>query len=352
MASQPQLDLRLQADRICCLNHPSRFSLVVFLTLTSKQPVTLIRDASGRYVGLRQTLVSQCIECSDVESGERIPVLDGKHGPQSTISEAECPELMIFEPERSSYVTFTTAMSPRDYEFAFDSSELKPNRTYNIRCKPSALEWWSLDSKEKIDEYFKTHGELPTSESPPLRCEPVNATVRFATRDRIHEAPQVSISLSAPSTMSLSGKPNFEFSLTFISHATSPITVLAERDSVKACNTDLEILDSATRKRVAPDRIDAGNMDGPWLREEFLRLDPGEPHVEHRIFDQLYSGIEELKPHTDYVLRIVDTEWGWWSFDDIDTVMGYAGERGAGRLGPAKVIHPICDEEATFRTLP
>ena len=354
MVSQPQLDLRLQTDRICCLNHQPRFSLVAFLTLTGEQPVTLIRDGSGRHIGLKQTLVSQCIECFDDDSGQRIPVLDSKHGSQSTNSEADWPELIILEPQKSSYITFTTATSPHDYEFVFDSSHLKQDRTYNIHCKPSALGWWSLDSKEKIEEYFKTHGELPTSESPPLRCDSANVIVKFDTRGKVQEAPKVSVSLSAPSIMSLSGKRRFEFSLTFISHATSPITVLAERDSAKAGNADMEILDSATKKRVAPDMIDAGNMDGPWLREEFLRLNPGEPYVEHRVFDptDIYSGLEDLKPHTDYVLRMVDTEWGWWSFDDIDTVMEYAGERGSGRLGPAKAIHLICYEEAKFHVVP
>ena len=354
MGSQPHLDLRLQADRICCLNRQPRFSLVVLLTLTGERSVTLIRDGSGRHIGIKQTLVSQCIECFDVESGQRIPVLENKHGSQSANSETDWPELIILEPQRSSYITFTTATSPRDYEFLFDSSQLKQDRTYQVYCNPSALEWWSLDSKEKIEEYFKTHGELPPSESPPLRCESADVIIRFDTRGKVQEAPKVSISLSAPSIMSLSGKQRFEFSLAFISHATSPITVLAERDRAKTGNTDMEILDSATRKRVAPDIIDAGNDDGPWLREEFLRLDPGEPYVEHRVFDPtgIYSGLEDLKAHTDYVLRMVNAEWGWWSFDDIDTVMGYAGERGSGRLGPATAIHLICNEEAKFHVVP
>ena len=354
MGIQPKLAVRLQTDRICCLNHQPRFSLVVFLTLTSEKPVTLVRNGSGQQAGLKQTLVSQCIECFDVESGQRVPVLDIKHGSQSINPDAHWLDLINLEPQRTGYITFTTATSPRDYEFAFDSSQLKEDRTYDIYCKPTALRWWSLGSKESIEEYFKMHGELPPSELPPLRCEVAPLGVRFDTWGKVQEAPKVSVSLSTPSIMSLSGKVAFKFSLAFTSYATRPITVLAERGSAKAGHADMEILDSATKKRVAPDLIDAGNMNGPWLREEFLRLDPGEPYVEHRVFDptNIYSGLENLKLHTDYILRMVDTEWGWWSFDDVDTVMGYAGERGSGRLGPAKAISLICNNENKFHIVP
>ena len=115
----------------------------------------------------------------------------------------------------------------------------------------------------------------------------------------------------------------------------------------------MEILDGATRKRLAPDLIDSGNNDGPWLREDFLRLEPGVPYVEHMAFDPSYrySGLEDLEVNGEYVLRMVDSEWGWWSFDDIDTVMSYAGKRESGRLGPAQLIRLVCGEEARIRAV-
>ncbi len=32
-----------------------------------------------------------------------------------------------------------------------------------------------------------------------------------------------------------------------------------------------------------------------------------------------YSGLEDLKVDGEYLLRMVPSEWAWWSFDDIDT---------------------------------
>jgi len=271
MTFQPNLDLRLQADSPCYLNHQTRFSLVIFLTLTGEQPITLIRSYSNDHTGLKELLVSRCIECTEVESGQRIPVLGTKYALQSTSSETECPAQMTLEPERSSYMTFTTATNPREYEFVFNSSALKPDNSYRIQCKPSALDWWSFDSQEKISEYYKTHGKLPPSETPPLQCESsANNVVKFSARSEVAPAPQVSISLLAPPTISLFSTPRFSFSLTFTSYATKPITVLAERPSTKAGNTDMEILEATTRKRLAPDLIDSGNKDGPWLREDFV----------------------------------------------------------------------------------
>lgn len=263
---------------------------------------------------------------------------------------------MTLEPARSNYMTFTTATSPRDYEFTFDSNALKPNRTYQIQYKPSVLHWWSYDSQEQVRKYYDTHEKLPPSETPPLRCEPLDgndSTVIFDTRSGLTPATKVSVSLSAPSTMSLSSKPPFTFSLNFTSHAQQPITVLAERNSAKAGNSDMEILDSATGKRLAPDLIDNGNQDGSWQREDFLRLEPRIPYIEHRTFDPAnkYSGLDDLEVGEEYVLRTRDLEWGWWSFDDVDTIMGYAGERGSGRLGPAQPIKLDLGEEARFRAV-
>ncbi|KAL2044031.1 hypothetical protein N7G274_003552 [Stereocaulon virgatum] len=355
MVSQPKLTLRLQADRLCLLNHQSRFSLVIFLTLTSGQPVTLIRSGCDGHIGLKEFLVSRCIECTHVESGQRVSVLESSQGPQSINPEAACPPKLTLEPNKSNYMTFTTAINPRDFEFTLNLRALEPDCTYKIQCKPSALRWWTYDSQETINEYFMTYRKLPPPETPPLRCEPPcnDSIITFNTRSELKPAPEVSVSLFAPSTMSLSSNPKYLFSLTFTSHAGTPITVLAERDSTKAGNTDMKILDGATRKRLAPDLIDSGNDDGPWLREDFLRLEPGVPYVEHRTFDPAYkySGLEDLEVNTEYVLRMVNSKWAWWSFDDVDTVMSYAGERGSGRWGSAQSIQLVCGDEARFRAV-
>ncbi len=352
MASAPKIDIRLQADRLCYLSRQTRFSLVVFLTLDSGRPVTVIRDGGALQAGLVQLLASECIECVDTESGQRMPVLGDSNETKSESSDSKNPSLMSLEHHRADYLTFTTASSPRSYELVLDPSKLQPDRNYTIRCKSSALEWWSHDSKEKVLEYLASHGKLPPPEAPPLRCESTN-TVSFDTRNDVPQPPGVDVSLSAPSTLSLSGSPPFEYTISFISHAAKPITVLAERHRIKTTESDVEVLEPSTNTRVAPDIIDDGDIEGPWQREDFLRLIPEVPYVERSVFNPTiaHSGLEDLKVDNQYLLRMPESRWTWWSFDDVDEVMGYAGERDTGSLGQVPPIDLICHDEVMFRVV-
>ena len=347
MASAPKIDIRLQADRLCYLSRRTRFSLVVFLTLESGRPVTVIRDG-----GLVQLLASECIECVDTESGQRMPVLGDLNETKSESSDSKNPSLMSLEHHRADYLTFTTASSPRSYELVFNPSKLQPDRDYTIRCNSCTLNWWSHDSKEKVLEYFASQGKLPSSETPPLRCVSTG-TVSFETRKDVPQPPSIDVSLSASSTISLSGNPPLEYTTTFISHATKPITVLAERQRVKATESDVEILECSTGTRVAPDMIDDGDIEGPWQREDFLRLVPEVPYVERRVFDPTiaHSGLEDLKVDNEYLLRMPKSRWTWWSFDDVDEVMRYAGERDTGSLGTVSPIDLFCRDEVKFRAV-
>lgn len=372
-SDQPKLEIRLWTDRLCYLSHQPRFSLVVFVTLrgSGQKPVTILRRDGGTLgVGLVNLLFSQLIECIDTESGRKIPVLADVDSEQQNASslekmaeptsksttEAKLSLMTLFE-NRSDYLTFTTASDCRDYELIFTSKELKANRNYIIRCVPSlCLPWWSYDFKEAVHDYFASHGELPPllETQQPLRCESTN-TVSFDTRQELPQAPNVNVLLSAPSTsFSRSGNSPFEFSITFISHAPHPITVLAERHRARSVDSDIEIvLDEASRprRRVAPDLIDDGNIDGPWQPEDFLQLVPGVPYRERRVLDPISKGhisLADLQVGTSYILRVLDERWDWWSFDPVEEVMRYAGERGSGSLGYAPAIQLTCSDEVKF----
>ena len=188
----------------------------------------------------------------------------------------------------------------------------------------------------------------PAPDQPSIRWDVIEPEVTFKTRASLPETPKVTVSLSAPSTLSLSNKPPFSFTLTFQTHSDKAITVLAERERVQGGNSDIEILDAGTRKRVAPDLIDDGNIDGPWQREEFLRLEGA--YKEHRVLDPLkpYSGLEELKVGTQYILKLLDSEFPWWSEDTVDEIIKYAGDRGDGSLGIAESINLAGGDEVTF----
>ena len=129
--------------------------------------------------------------------------------------------------------------------------------------------------------------------------------------------------------------------------------MLAERNRVKLTDSDIEILDSAARKRVAPDLIDDGNIDGPWCREDWLRLAPKMPYIEQRVLDptRAYSWLDDLKADAEYVLRFPKGTWSWWSFDDVDEVMRYAGQRADGSLEAMPSIELVCHEKVKFRVV-
>lgn len=313
MASKtPRLDVRLQADRILYLSRKTRFSLVFFITLSSEKPVTFIRNGEDPDVGLVNRLITHSVRCVDAESGKEIPVLTA---PTWRKSEEEGPSLMTLYDKRSDYLTFTTATTPREYEFLFETKQLQSDRSYTIRCHPLNLQWWSHDSLEDILSYRASHGELPSSETPPLPCSAKCNEIYFSTRKDLPQPPAMAVSLSVPSTLSLSNKPHFRFSITFTAHAPQQVTVLAERDSLKTSNQDIEILFSETRTPVDSDLIDDGNTSGPWRREDFLCLEPEVPCVESRTLDptKAYSGLEDLRvggsAHAEQPMALVERGW-------------------------------------------
>lgn len=77
------------------------------------------------------------------------------------------------------------------------------------------------------------------------------------------------------------------------------------------------------------------------------------PYVEQRVLNPTiaHSGLEDLEVDTDYTMRMLKSSWTWWSFDDVDEVMRYAGERGSMSLGYAPPIDLVCRDEAKFRVV-
>ena len=352
MTSQPKIDVYLEtAGKTCFLDYQPRFSLVVLLTLSSERAITFVKNGTGPQAGLAQLLTSECLECTDTDTDQCVPVFKNIKQPQSTSSNMDSPELMGLEPKRTNYVTFTNSTNPRVYEFEFVSSNLEAGRSYTVRCNAAALRWWSYKSLEEVGNYFEKNLKLPPSETRPLRLESHN-TVSFDTRAEMNKAPKIDVSLSALSTLSLSGNPPFEYSITFTSNATTPITVRSGHQGFESINTEIEILDITTKRRVAPDLVDVCDEDGPLMREDLLRLNPGEPHVERRSLDptKRYSGLEDLKVDTDYVLHMIESRW-WWSYDSVDEVMKHAGEKGLGGLRPTQPIELISCNEVGFHTV-
>ena len=164
MASiQPKFDIRLQMDRTCYLSCQPRFSLVLSLTFSSDQPVTIIKQFKGHDLGMLNQL-AQSLDCSKTESGKGIVVL-GNTDPNfvsNASSHIGQPLLMNLHNKRSGCITFNTASDRRGYEFVIDSSKLQRDKKYAIHCKRSALKWWILDSKQTVFGIPRLTCELPS----------------------------------------------------------------------------------------------------------------------------------------------------------------------------------------------
>lgn len=349
---QPTIDVRLRVDPTTCdLSRRTRFSLVVLLTLHNERAITIAKHADGLDIGFDYLLQSGTVECIDTVSGERIPIFDNSRDgdPEITATEAKTPSLLVLNNNRADYITFTSAATPREYEFVLDIIHLEPNREYTIRCHPWELNWWSYASVKECLDYFNAHANLPPTQSPPLHCSPSDP-VSFFCQENTLKPPQVDVSLTASSTLSLSSKPAFRFSTTFTSHASQPFTALAKRRDAISLNSDIEILDATTRKRVAPDIIDV-NDGGLYEREDFLSLHPGKPHVEERSLS-MEDGLEELQPGSEYILRFPKDKWMWWHPDSIDDVMRLGkGHDWTGYFSDEFSIHLVCRDEVRFRVV-
>ena len=351
-SQQPKIDVHLRADPTCDLSHETRFSLVVLLTLHHEKSITIVKS-DHEDPSLVNILVSESIECFDTLSGQKVAVVSTKKAGTSQPKSADAqrlPQLMSLNDNRADYVTFTSAASPREYEYLFETKDLQPNRGYTIRCKPSHLPWWSHTSLEGCVEYLKIHGELPPSETPPLLCEPKMDTISFACRENTPSPPKIDVSLVASTSLSLSSQPPFRFSTRFTSKAVQPITVLAQRQDAMATNSDIEIIDIESHKRVAPDLIDDGNNDGPWRREDFLVLNPGKGYVEERTL-RMRDGLENLQLGKEYVLRHVKSRWSWWSFDGVDKAVQLAKDGRLKLLSTTSSIDLECRDECKIQVV-
>ncbi len=350
--SQPTIDVRLRVNpRTCDLSRQTRFSLVVLLTLHSERSVTVAKAAEGLDIGLESLLQSGTIQCIDTVSSERIPIFDKSRDGDSESKEAKAkrPSLLFLNNNKADYVTFTSATKPRDYELGFDTSHLQPNKEYTISCSPWDMHWWSYDSIEKCLDYFDIHGKLPSTQSPPLHCSPTNQ-VSFSCQEHTPRPPQVDVSLTASSTLSLSGNPPFKFSTAFTSHASQPFTALAQRSDDIAMKRDIEIIDATTKQRVAPDQIDIC-FEGLYERDDFVCLHPGKPHVEERSLS-MKDGLEELQPGSEYILRFPDNQWRWWSFGSVDDVMRLGkGHESTEGFSNEFTVHLVCHDEVRFRAV-
>ena len=131
MTDEPRIEVHLRAERICYLSREPRFSLVLFLTLHSETPITLLKGGYGLSAGTSQSINSgSVIECFDTIPGQRLQVFGNQQRceTQSDVPDPAHTSLMTLHLNRTEYTTFTTSTSLRDCELFFSPGKLRPTQ--------------------------------------------------------------------------------------------------------------------------------------------------------------------------------------------------------------------------------
>lgn len=327
LEAHPRVEVQMRVTRICYLPGSPRFDFVLLLTLRNgNEPVLFLKNGLQAIKQFQSVNSDQIVQCIDKDTGEQLQIL--RQGPK--------PSFLRLEPNRGGYVTFTTCGSPKPYELAFDTSSLLPDHHYRLHFNQTvSITHWLSTSEESMDALSPSpEWDIPAPSPTKITWTLVaNNDTTFTTHTTPSAPPKITATLSAPSTFSLSNNPPFTFILTFSTDPQVGITVLAERPRVARNDLDIEILDAETAACIGPERIEE-NLDGPWQREEFLRIDG--TYTETRTLDAkrlMEFGGQGMRVGQEYVLRHLGEMWEWWSEDMVDEVMKYAGERGGGGIG-------------------
>ncbi|KAF2733895.1 hypothetical protein EJ04DRAFT_604261 [Polyplosphaeria fusca] len=320
--ASPRVEVELRVSRKLYLSKQPRFDLVLLLTLrNSPEPLVFLKTGSCEANGLQPINSDQIIQCIDVDSGEKVRIL-----PSSTTL-----SFLRLEPDQRGYVTFTTSSAIKEYELPLSTYSLQAGKNYKIHYTPiNNISHWPSSTFPSPDS---PTSDLPPSSTPlipwPIISKP---TLVFSTHQFRPPTPQVTASLTAPKSLSLSRSPPYKFTLTFSTTAPHPITIQTNRSDVRATSLDLEMRAAGGGEVLGPDRINESN-DGPWQRGDFLCIDGR--YTEEREIDLTSpfwsEAVGRLGVGGEVVVRHLGERWRWWSEDGVDEVMEYAnGEESTG----------------------
>jgi len=337
----PRVEVELKATRTCYLSNEPPFYLVLHSRLcSSREQVTFLEDGFAGTRGYQPLNSNQVIQCFDDETGEQVHVVHQGIRP-------------VFIDR--GYIQFTTSTVRESYELPFVTSSLRPGRKYRLCFKPTTISHWPTCATDALDSLAgAASGSVSVSDipSPPTPTIPWEAadgddTIIFDTLSSQPSPPNVTVSLSAPSTYSLS-KP-YIFTLTFSTDAAHSITVHADRAWVKHTVGDIEVLDATSRAKLAPD-LDVCRDDDDYSREAFMRIDG--TFVEHRELDFKDSFWQEFEPKVgeEYILSHLGGTW-WWSEDSVDEIMAYLEDKSSVGLAMTKRIKFAGAGEVKFRVV-
>ncbi|KAH3976496.1 hypothetical protein HBI56_113190 [Parastagonospora nodorum] len=313
MSKASRVEVELKALPTCYLTNDPPFYFLVHIARHGVQDHTVfLQDGYADDNSYQPINSNRIFQCLDNETGEEVQIL--QQGAQ--------PRLL----DRS-YIQFTTAENRRSYELPIMTSSLRPNRKYRLRFKSmKPISHWPASEEGKPNpREDAAYSAQPDKFVPPRSTiswvvPGGNETVIFSTLSSQPTPPKVAVTLSAPSTYSLSG--TFVFELVFTTDARRPITVLADRAAVMKQVSDIEILDGKTRARLGPDKINICKDAQDPVREQFIRMSGS--YTEQRVLDFEHPLWEDMNLEVggEYIIRHLGDK-RWWSEDTIDDILTY-----------------------------
>ncbi len=336
----PELDVHLYVrPRVCDLS--CRHSFTLSLSIRLCEPGRVKIQTSGSILDPAATFLKGRIDIIDAESREAIsrPVHTGDGNPvlpPGSSTKESSPFLTLdgsSDPDSIFEIDFSTTPETSNvgsHHFPFDVTGLQAGRQYLFKLVDSGVTWWRYGTPE----------EAPTSEAMLKPLEPSEgARLEFKARNMhgfrvvaaLPQPPKVSISLSASSAVChLSGSPPFIVKIAFTSHATKPLTINTDNSPLADYQAITQVFNTRTRQWVGLDYLEcvtSRDDDGPWVAENFVVLEPRQPHVRSATID--LDNLSSLSNGEEYAvcLRDVvrDSELGWWSYDSVEEVLQYAG---------------------------
>ncbi|PVI02120.1 hypothetical protein DM02DRAFT_702893 [Periconia macrospinosa] len=310
----PRIEFKLQASGTCYLSNEPPFYFILDSRLPENAETERAIFLEDGFAGSRdyQPINSnRVIQCLDYETGEQVQVLH--QGTQPVFDDI-------------GFSQFTTSDRREPYDLPFITSSLRPDRKYILRFKPTtSISHWPATAKNTLDSLAEVYSSsasrpdipAPSTEAILWEAADGNDAIIFKTRSSQPSPPNVTVSLSAPSTWSLS-QP-FLFTLTFSIDAEYPITVLADRSYVKSMRSDISIRE-ATLPIQDFHNIDICSDVGEEQRQDFLRLKG--TFTEHRELDVNDPRWGSLKVGKEYILRHLSGTW-WWTDESLEEVMAY-----------------------------
>lgn len=312
MTTTPRVELKFKASGTCYLSDkpPFYFHLDGELSDSVERQIFL-EDGFAGSQDYQPINSNQVIQCFDYETGEQVQVLH--QGTQAVFCNNGCSK-------------FTTSSRREPYELPFITSSLRPDRKYILRFKPTtSISHWPASLEDTLTSLERVNcSSFSTLDVPALSAQAIlweaadgNDTIMFKTRSVQPRPPNVTVSISAPSTCSLS-KP-FKFKLLFSTDAEDSITVLANRSLVTSVCSDISIRNSTSQDAPV---FDICLDESEVHRDEFLSFK--KTLTEHRELNISDASWRELKPEIgkEYILKHLPGSW-WWTDESIDEVMEY-----------------------------